>query len=241
MTTKNKCATAQTAQQSLQQSSCFISNHTQLDIDRTRRTGCPEVIFCEGKTPEQTAVIFEKMIEAHGECLGTRANEQHYLAVKKTFPCVQFDPVSRVLRLEKTNKEQCGCVIVINAGTSDYSIAEEAAQTAEFLGSNVIRHFDCGVAGVHRAFSAAQDFPKASAIVAVAGMDGALPTVVAGLSHAPVIAVPTSIGYGTGLGGVAALMTMLNGCAPGVSVVNIDNGFGAGYQAHIINFMAINR
>lgn len=220
------------------QHSCIVSNHTQLDVDRPQRTGCPEVIFCEGKTPEQAATIFQKMADIHGECLGTRASEEHFQAVQAVLPEVRFDATARTLIVDDISKKRVGCVLVINAGTSDHSIAEEAAQTAEFLGSNVIRHFDCGVAGVHRALNAAKDFVKASAIVAVAGMDGALPTVVAGLSPAPVIAVPTSVGYGTGLGGVAALMTMLNGCAPGVSVVNIDNGFGAGYQAHIINSMA---
>ncbi|SIO10448.1 nickel pincer cofactor biosynthesis protein LarB [Halodesulfovibrio marinisediminis] len=218
--------------------SCFVSNHTQLDINRPQRTGCPEVIFCEGKTPEQVAIIFQAMIDSHGECLGTRATEEHYKAVQTVLPAIRFDANARTLTLDAPNKKLTGCVLVINAGTSDHGIAEEAAQTAEFLGSNVIRHFDCGIAGVHRALNAAKDFEKASAIIAVAGMDGALPTLVAGLSPVPVIAVPTSIGYGTGLGGVAALMTMLNGCAPGVSVVNIDNGFGAGYQAHMINVMA---
>lgn len=218
----------------------MLQNHTQLDLNRSQRTGCQEVIFCEGKTPDHLCEIFQKMVEAHGECFGTRASEKHHNAVRKALPDIRYDPVSRTLVYELKNKKKLGCILVINAGTSDYSIAEEAAQTAEFLGSRVIRHFDCGIAGVHRALNAAKDFDKASAIVAVAGMDGALPTLVAGLSPAPVIAVPTSVGYGTGLGGVAALMTMLNGCAPGISVVNIDNGFGAGYQAHVINNMVCN-
>lgn len=218
--------------------SCFVSNHTQLDISRSQRTGCPEVVFCEGKTPEQVSAIFQAMVNSHGECLGTRATNEHHKAVKAFFPNIRFDANARTLILDSHQKKQRGCVIVINAGTSDYGIAEEAALTAEFLGSKVIRHFDCGIAGVHRTMNAAKDFDKASAIVAVAGMDGALPTLVAGLSPVPVIAVPTSVGYGTGLGGIAALVTMLNGCAPGVSVVNIDNGFGAGYQAHMINVMA---
>lgn len=222
----------------LSQQSCIVSNHTQLDHNRPQRTGCTEVIFCEGKTPAQVVSIFQEMINTHGECLGTRASKEHYDAVQKAIPNVRFNADARTLIFDDSNKNKIGCVLVINAGTSDHCVAEEAAQTAEFLGSSVLRHFDCGVAGVHRALHAAKDFAKASAIVAVAGMDGALPTIVAGLSPAPVIAVPTSVGYGTGLGGVAALMTMLNGCAPGVSVVNIDNGFGAGYQAHIINTMA---
>lgn len=215
-----------------------VTSDTQLDLSRHLRTGCPEVIFCEGKTPEQTSRIFSEMFEIYGECFGTRANKEHFLAVKDVLPAVRFDPAARTLVINNDKKHQ-GCIVVINAGTSDYNVAEEAAQTAEFLGSHVIRHFDCGVAGIHRTLSASKDFAKASAVIAVAGMDGALPTVVAGLCAAPVIAVPTSIGYGTGLDGVAALMTMLNGCAPGVSVVNIDNGFGAGYQAHIINMMAL--
>jgi len=217
---------------------CPVRNHTQLDLNRMQRTGCPEVVFCEGKTPEQTADIFKVMVQQHGACFGTRASNAHYEAVKHLLPSACFHPDARTLVVENADKQRMGCVLVINAGTSDFPIAEEAAQTAEFLGSNVIRHFDCGVAGVQRALHAADDFSRASAIIAVAGMDGALPTLVAGLSPVPVIAVPTSIGYGTGLGGVAALMTMLNGCAPGVSVVNIDNGFGAGFQAHMINKMA---
>jgi len=218
----------------------MIHAHTQLDTNRPQRTGCPEVIFCEGKMPQHLAEIFLKMVETHGECLGTRASEEHHAAVQNVLPDVCYDAASQTLIYQPAKKKLLGCVVVINAGTSDYPIAEEAAQTAEFLGSHVIRHFDCGIAGVHRALNAAKDFEKASAIVAVAGMDGALPTLVAGLSPAPVIAVPTSVGYGTGLGGVAALMTMLNGCAPGISVVNIDNGFGAGYQAHVINSMVCN-
>lgn len=235
-----KVITAQTASQGDTPSrlhNCLAANDTQLDLTRHMRTGCPEVIFCEGKTPEQAARIFTKMVEVYGECFGTRADAEHYRAVEAVLPAVRFDPAARTLVVDN-HKEQRGCIVVINAGTSDYNVAEEAAQTAEFLGSQVIRHFDCGVAGIHRALSASKDFSKASAVIAVAGMDGALPTVVAGLCAAPVIAVPTSVGYGTGLDGVAALMTMLNGCAPGVSVVNIDNGFGAGYQAHAINMMA---
>ncbi len=226
---------AVTARERLLHTVSRIGQGTCLDLARSARTGNPEVVFCEGKTPEQTADIMERMMEIHGAVLGTRAGREHAQAVQKRVPAMRYNPVSRLLFHDAHPEATCGCIVVISAGTSDLQVAEEAAGTAEFLGSRVIRHYDCGVAGVHRLLDAARDFTRAHAVVAVAGMDGALPTVAAGLCPAPVIGVPTSVGYGTGLGGYAALLTMLNSCAPGVSVVNIDNGFGAGYQAHCIN------
>ena len=225
----------QTARKLLLQSVSTVGQGTCLDLSRSARTGNPEVVFCEGKTPGQTAEIMQRMVDVHGSVLGTRASEEHARAVEKRLPDIHYDPVSRLLIYHGAPPKNLGCIVVISAGTSDLQVAEEAAGTAEFLGSRVIRHYDCGVAGVHRLLDAARDFTHAHAVIAVAGMDGALPTVAAGLCPAPVIGVPTSVGYGTGLGGCAALLTMLNSCAPGVSVVNIDNGFGAGYQAHCIN------
>ena len=224
-----------TAKERLLQTISRVGTGTHLDLSRTLRTGNPEVVFCEGKTPEQTLSIMQRMIEVHSAVLGTRASLNHARLIQKHIPGISYDAVSKLLWYLTSEHEHKGCIVVISAGTSDLPVAEEAAGTAEFLGSRVIRHYDCGVAGVHRLMDAARDFTHANAVIAVAGMDGALPTVAAGLSPAPVIGVPTSVGYGTGLGGCAALLTMLNSCAPGVSVVNIDNGFGAGYQAHCIN------
>ncbi len=205
-----------------------------LDHHRLLRKGHPEVVFCQGKTPQHVAAIFRDLAEKNGRVLGTRAGVEHFEAVQG-MEGAQYDPLSRILRLVREPVDLVGKVIVVSAGTADLPVAEEAARTAEHLGSRVVRHFDCGVAGIHRFLSVLEDFLDARAVVAVAGMDGALPSVVGGAVAAPVIAVPTSVGYGASFGGLAALLTMLNSCAPGVTVVNIDNGFGAGYMAHIIN------
>ena len=205
-----------------------------LDHHRLLRKGQPEVVFCQGKTPEHVAAIFRELAEMTGRVLGTRADAAHFEAVRE-MPGATYDPISRVLAVVQRPVEQVGKVIVVSAGTADMPVAEEAARVAEHLGSRVVRHFDCGVAGIHRFLSVLDDFLDARAVVAVAGMDGALPSVVGGAVAAPVIAVPTSVGYGASFHGLAALLTMLNSCAPGVTVVNIDNGFGAGYMAHVIN------
>ena len=205
-----------------------------LDHHRLLRKGQPEVVFCQGKTPEHVAHIFHELAERNGRVLGTRAAAEHYEAVRG-MEGATYDPLSRILSVVRQPVQPVGKVIVVSAGTADLPVAEEAARTAEHLGSRVVRHFDCGVAGIHRFLSVLDDFLDARAVVAVAGMDGALPSVVGGAVAAPVIAVPTSVGYGASFGGLAALLTMLNSCAPGVTVVNIDNGFGAGYMAHIIN------
>lgn len=210
------------------------AGQSKIDQHRAVRTGYPEVVFCERKTPEQVAEIFGRMAEQEPRILGTRARIEHFEAVQKAVP-VDFDPVSRLLVHARETIAPRGKVVVVSAGTSDLPVAEEAARTAEFLGSRVVRHFDCGVAGIHRLFGVLEEFVDARAVVCVAGMEGALASVIGGVCAPPVIAVPTSVGYGASFGGLAALLSMLNSCAPGVSVVNIDNGFGAGYLAHLIN------
>ncbi len=215
-------------------SSIADAGFARLDHHRLLRKGQAEVVFCQGKTPEHVAAIFTELAARTGRVLGTRAEAAHFEAVRH-MPGAAYDPVSRVLSVATAPVAQVGKVVVVSAGTADIPVAEEAARTAEHLGSLVLRRFDCGVAGIHRFLSVLDDFLDARAVVAVAGMDGALPSVVGGLVAAPVIAVPTSVGYGASFGGLAALLTMLNSCASGVSVVNIDNGFGAGYMAHVIN------
>ncbi len=208
-----------------------------IDLHRELRAGGPEVVYCESKTPEQVATIFQEIVSHNGRVLGTRADVAHYNAVTKVLDA-RYDEVSGLLVVGDPHSDPGGKIVVVSAGTSDLPVAEEAAGTAEFLGSRVERHYDCGVAGIHRLFSVMDKLADASAIIAVAGMDGALPSVVGGMAAAPVIAVPTSVGYGASFQGLAALLTMLNSCAPGIAVVNIDNGFGAGFMAHKINNMA---
>jgi len=206
------------------------------DHHRALRTGGPEVVYCEGKTPEQVASIMAELVAHSGRALGTRANAAHFEATASVCDA-SYDPVSRLIRVGAI-EPKLGKIVVLSAGTSDLPVAEEASGTAEFLGSRVDRHFDCGVAGIHRLFSVMDELVDASAIIAVAGMEGALPSVVGGLASPPVIAVPTSVGYGANFQGLAALLTMMNSCAPGIGVVNIDNGFGAGFLAHKINVQA---
>jgi NCAIR mutase (PurE)-related protein len=208
----------------------------QVDTHRALRKGFPEVIFCPGKTTEQIAAIFERLAKHEGRVMAARMPPEDAEAVRKKFPAAVYHPEARILVLggnaPQTGK---GTVLVVSAGTADIPVAEEAAVTAETLGSKVERLFDVGVAGIHRLFDRRENLFSANVLVVVAGMDGALPSVVAGLVSRPVIAVPTSVGYGVSFGGVAALLTMLNSCAPGVTVVNIDNGFGGGYTAHLVN------
>jgi NCAIR mutase (PurE)-related protein len=208
----------------------------QLDTHRSLRKGFPEVVFCPGKTTEQIVSIFGGLAKHEGRVMAARIPPEEAKAVRRKFPRAVYHPEARILVLggpaPKTGK---GTVLVVSAGTADIPVAEEAAVTAETLGSRVERLFDVGVAGIHRLFDRREILFSANVLVVVAGMDGALPSVVAGLVSRPVIAVPTSIGYGASFGGLAALLTMLNSCAPGVTVVNIDNGFGAGYTAHLVN------
>lgn len=214
--------------------------YARLDHHRALRKGFPEVVFCEGKRTEHVVEIMRKLAQKHSKVLATRASRETYEAVSARNPTAKYFEDARVIQLGINGNEPAqGEVLVICAGTADVPVAEEAVVTASALGSRIERLYDVGIAGMHRLLAARDQLNSANVIVVVAGMDGALPTIVGGLVAAPVIAVPTSVGYGTGLGGTAALMTMLNACAPGIAVVNIDNGFGAGYMAHLINVRAV--
>ncbi|GMV65499.1 MAG: 1-(5-phosphoribosyl)-5-amino-4-imidazole-carboxylate carboxylase [Candidatus Hinthialibacteria bacterium] len=207
-----------------------------LDHHRALRKGFPEVIFAGGKTAEQTRVIFEKIAMRSDRVLATHASPETADAVSRSLPEVRYHPQSRCLALDRRpDEKRVGNVLVVCAGTSDLPVAEEAAVTAHLMGAEVHQINDAGVAGIHRLLAETQALQEARVLVVVAGMEGALPSVVAGLVSVPVVAVPTSVGYGASFGGVAALLAMLNSCASGISVVNIDNGFGAGYQAALIN------
>jgi NCAIR mutase (PurE)-related protein len=209
-----------------------------IDHHRSLRHGMPEVIYCEGKTIEQIAGIAKRMLANRSDILATRASEAAYRAIKRLDRGAVYHKASRaVVVRRRAKKPTTGVVLVLTAGTSDIPIAEEAAVTAEALGSSVKTVYDVGVAGIHRLFSKKDVLDSARVIVVVAGMDGALPSVVGGLVDKPVIAVPTSVGYGAGFQGLAPLLTMLNSCAAGVAVMNIDNGFGAGVLAHRINLL----
>jgi NCAIR mutase (PurE)-related protein len=212
--------------------------YAKLDMHRKMRSGFPEVIFCSGKPDEFLVKIYKRMAEADEQAFGTRASAHQYELVKKEIPDIIYDPVSRILKLERTPKERKGLVAVVTGGTADIPVAEEAAQTAEYFGTNVERIYDVGVSGIHRLLAQTDKLQQANCIVAVAGMEGALASVVGGLVSNPVIAVPTSVGYGANFGGLSALMTMINSCANGIAVVNIDNGYGAGYMATQINRLA---
>lgn len=208
----------------------------QVDLQRGLRKGFPEVIFAAGKTPAQVAAIARPIWNHEGRVLITRAGPGHARAVKRALPRAVYHPIARCLTLEKTPlPKREGTICVLCAGTSDLAVAEEAVVTAEVMGNRVDKVYDIGVAGLHRLLGNLESIQNARVIIAVAGMEGALPSVVAGLVACPVIAVPTSVGYGASLGGLAALLAMLNSCASGVTVVNIDNGFGAGYAASQIN------
>ncbi len=211
--------------------------YARIDHHRALRKGLAEVVFCEGKTPEQAAEIFARIAEREGRALATRVSESHANAIRERWPPACYHPVGRLViagERASTSEDNRPFIVIASGGTADIPVAEEAALTAEFNGCRVERLYDVGVAGVHRLLDQRALLAQAAVVVAVAGMDGALPGVIAGLVACPVIAVPTSIGYGTGLGGVAALMNMLNACAPGIAVVNIDNGFGAGCMAALI-------
>ncbi len=208
-----------------------------LDHHRILRKGFPEVIFCQGKTPEQVASIASRILKKKLPFLATRASLEHFKAVKKKNKIVQYDKIARIIFANKPKVPFKGrkTILVVTAGTIDIPVAEEACITAEMLGNPVERLYDVGVAGIHRLMSSYDKIAKANVIIVVAGMEGALPSVVGGLVDVPVIAVPTSGGYGASFGGVAALLGMLNTCASGVTVVNIDNGFGAGFAASLMN------
>jgi pyridinium-3,5-biscarboxylic acid mononucleotide synthase len=206
-----------------------------IDHHRALRQGHPEVVFCEGKTPEQVLAICERLEAVSGSFLGTRASEAIATGLTTRFPRTVWNPLARTVNLpaadQSTRARQTGTILVISAGTSDLPVAEEAAVVAEVFGHPVERLVDVGVAGLHRLLAATEQMQRARAVIVVAGMEGALPSVVGGIVGVPVIAVPTSVGYGASFGGLAALLAMLNSCAAGVTVVNIDNGFGAAAAA----------
>jgi NCAIR mutase (PurE)-related protein len=207
-----------------------------VDHHRALRAGMPEVIFGENKTPKQVADIFFRLAKHGGNVLATRANEKQFAAVKKRVRAAQYRKLARAVTLQcDPTKYGKGMIAVVSAGTSDIPVAEEAVVTAEVMGNEVQHFYDVGVAGIHRLLANREALSKARVVIVCAGMEGALPSVVGGLVGVPVIAVPTSVGYGAAFKGLAALLGMMNSCASNVSVVNIDNGFGAGYVASLIN------
>jgi pyridinium-3,5-biscarboxylic acid mononucleotide synthase len=207
-----------------------------LDSHRALRTGFPEVVLCSGKRQEHVVEILARMASGNGSVLGTRATPELFEAVEAVVPGVRYNDLGRTIVYEPVPlPKRPGTILVITAGTADMPIAEEAAVTADVMGNQVDRLYDVGVAGIHRLLSHVDRIQNASVLIVIAGMEGALPSVIGGLVMRPVIAVPTSVGYGASFSGLAALLGMLNSCAAGVTVVNIDNGFGAGYAASLIN------
>jgi NCAIR mutase (PurE)-related protein len=217
-----------------------VEDFAVIDLRRSGRTGYPEVVYCAGKTLGQAEAIITEMRGQGLPVLGTKAGRGLAERVRRRFPEAVYDELARTLTIGSVHGEapREGLIAVVAAGTSDLGAAREAARTAEFFGSSVELISDVGVAGIHRLFARLEAIKKANVVVAAAGMEGALAGVIAGLVAAPVIALPTSVGYGAAFGGISALLGMLTSCAPGVSVVNIDNGFGAGYQANLINKLA---
>ncbi|MFN8210981.1 MAG: nickel pincer cofactor biosynthesis protein LarB [Bacteroidales bacterium] len=209
-----------------------------IDHHRQVRTGYPEIVYCAGKTVEQVTSIFKIMAERETNTFGTRADKQMFNAVKKVVPEAVYYPEARIISISKKKPDKPKTKIgIITAGTSDIPVAEEAAVTAELLGNDVVRIYDAGVAGIHRLVDKLPEIKNCRVVVVIAGMEGALASVVGGLVDVPVIAVPTSVGYGANFGGISALLAMLTSCSSGVTVVNIDNGFGAGFSASMINRM----
>ncbi len=210
--------------------------HTKIDTHRELRTGYPEVIFCSGKTVGQVSDIIKHMLSKNNNILATRASEDMFNEISNFCPDARFNALARTITIKRKDiKSPDTSITVVSAGTSDIPVAEEAAITAEFFGNKVQRVFDVGVAGIHRLYDKIDQIRKSRVIIVVAGMEGALPSIVKGLIDKPVIAVPTSIGYGANFNGLSALLGMLTSCASGVTVVNIDNGFGAGFTANMIN------
>lgn len=216
-----------------------LGDYAKLDMHRRIRSGFAEVIFCSGKADDFLLQIFERLYAQDGEVFGTRCSKYQANLIKERFPEASYDKVSGIIKIEKPGKIRVGNIAVCTAGTADIKVAEEAAQTAEYFGSKVTRFYDVGVSGIHRLLSKAEEIQKANCVVAIAGMEGALASVIGGLVSNPVIAVPTSVGYGANMGGISALLTMINSCANGIAVVNIDNGYGAGYMATQINRLAV--
>ena len=212
------------------------------NIDHQLRTGYPEAVFCQGKKPQQIAEIMKGLADKNANVIGTRATFTDYEAVKAVLPDAEYFEDARIIALLRDKVPHTeGTIAVVTAGTADIPVAEEAAVTAEALGNRVDRIYDVGVAGIHRLFAKLDRIREARVVIVVAGMEGALASVVGGLVESPVIAVPTSIGYGANLGGISALLSMLKSCANGVGIVNIDNGFGAAYLASNINRIGENK
>jgi hypothetical protein len=212
-----------------------IGDFVRLDHHRSLRCGHPEIIFGVGKTIDQLVAITKKVLDQNDDLMITRIEAEISNQIREIYPQIEYHPLAKMLTWQQNPEKGIGNVLVLTGGTADIPVAEESALTAEMMGAKVTRLFDVGVAGLHRLLDQLKLIQQATVLVVVAGMEGALPSVVAGLVSAPVIAVPTSIGYGASFNGLAALLAMLNSCANGVSVVNIDNGFGAGYQAALIN------
>ena len=234
--------TVEQAEKEMNRQSFEEMGYAKLDGQRQLRTGFAEVVFCEGKADEHLLSIYQRLFDMDGRVFGTRASVHQYEMVKEVFPQAKYDKISRILRIdapEDENRKLIGKVAVCTAGTADIPVAEEAAQTIEYFGSKAERVYDVGVSGIHRLLSRVETIREANCIVTIAGMEGALASVIGGLVNKPVIAVPTSVGYGANLGGISALLTMINSCANGIAVVNINNGYGAGYIATQINRLAV--
>ncbi|MFA9462972.1 MAG: nickel pincer cofactor biosynthesis protein LarB [Velocimicrobium sp.] len=238
---KNGTVSVEEAERQLKMLPYEDLGYAKLDHHRKLRSNIGEVIFCSGKEDNHLLGIYRSFYEKGEDIMGTRGTKEQYELLKTEIPEVTFNPLSHIIKIQKQPKDGIGNIVVCTAGTADISVAEEAAETAEFFGAKVNRIYDVGVAGIHRLFSKLEEIKMANCIVAVAGMEGALGSVVAGLVDKPVIAVPTSIGYGANFGGVSALLTMINSCANGIAVVNIDNGYGAAYLATQINRLAVEK
>jgi len=210
-----------------------------IDTSREQRTGFPEVVFCQKKEDAHLIKVYKKLYEVQGHVFGTRATPHQAEIIRKEFPQAEYDEVSRTLLVKAERQSDfIGNIAVCTAGTADIAVAEECVKTIEYFGSKANRFYDVGVSGIHRLLSQVDDINDANVVVAIAGMEGALASVIGGLVRVPVIAVPTSVGYGASFNGLSALLTMVNSCANGISVVNIDNGYGAGYIATQINRLA---
>ena len=228
------------ARRLLEESEFVDMGFAKIDVGRNQRRGFPEVIFCDGKSNEQIAAIAAKFLEKETMVMASRATPEQFAAIQSVAPAAQYFEQARIVLIGEIRPAPCaGFIAVLTGGTSDIPVAEEAAVTLEAFGQPVERFYDVGVAGIQRLFAVLERVREAHVVVTIAGMEGALPSVVAGLISAPVIAVPTSVGYGASFEGLAPLLTMLNSCSPGIGVVNIDNGFGAGYLAANINSRAV--
>jgi NCAIR mutase (PurE)-related protein len=229
-------ASADTALKQLKSFAIHDLDFARVDGHRSLRKGFPEVIYCEGKTPAQVTKIAQAILRHNENLLATRADKEAYRAVKRAFPRAKYHEAARAITVvRKALPKRRGIIAVLCAGTTDIPVAEEAVVTAEIMGNRVKRYYDVGVAGIHRLLALNEELLEANVLIVIAGMEGALPSVVGGLVDKPVIAVPTSVGYGASFGGIAALLAMLNSCASGITVVNINNGFGAGYAASLMN------